>query len=361
MDRSGNSPETAALPGRWRRPLPDRLLLLVVVLLASLAVWLVRMSGLAVGGGEPLVGLQTIALDTRRASWGFNLEPALVDPDRIRPSAGPRESIPALVAPDAVPDPQEDSYDLPQTEAWVAGVVVNGEARAYPESLLRTHECINDELGGEPIAVVYHWPGEVLAAFSRTIEGVTLEFGVSGLLLDGTVLLLDRHTDPHDESLWSPVQLRAVTGPAAGAEKTLQAIDVVRTTWVEWKATHPASTIASLRTGFQSDYRPSSMVEYLEAGRLPFPVTGRLDRRMRPGDARRMVVVRVGDTDRAYAFDDLRDEEVTDELGGTRYHLAVRSHRDTEQIDLEWLAGAKPPTRRYMLGFVHDLLLRDQQ
>ncbi len=35
----------------------------------------------------------------------------------------------------------------------VLGVVVNGEARAYPKRILNVHELANDVVGGKPVAV----------------------------------------------------------------------------------------------------------------------------------------------------------------------------------------------------------------
>jgi hypothetical protein len=40
-------------------------------------------------------------------------------------------------------------------EAWVLGVVVDGEARAYSLNLLNRHEIVNDEVGGRTFAAVW--------------------------------------------------------------------------------------------------------------------------------------------------------------------------------------------------------------
>ena len=40
-------------------------------------------------------------------------------------------------------------------EAWVLGVVIDGEARAYSLSLLNSHEVVNDEFDGRPVAAVW--------------------------------------------------------------------------------------------------------------------------------------------------------------------------------------------------------------
>lgn len=40
-------------------------------------------------------------------------------------------------------------------DAWVLGVVHDGQAKAYSLNLLNRHEVVNDELGGRPIAAVW--------------------------------------------------------------------------------------------------------------------------------------------------------------------------------------------------------------
>ena len=47
------------------------------------------------------------------------------------------------------PDERPDTID----DIVVIGVVINGDARAYPISLLDGHELVNDRVGGKPITV----------------------------------------------------------------------------------------------------------------------------------------------------------------------------------------------------------------
>ena len=58
-----------------------------------------------------------------------------------------RDGIPALSDPDWV---IADRSILPDNER-VLGMVVNGEARAYPFIVMWWHEVVNDNLGGMPI------------------------------------------------------------------------------------------------------------------------------------------------------------------------------------------------------------------
>ncbi len=49
--------------------------------------------------------------------------------------------------------PEEADYLLPSDRVF--GVSINGEHRAYPLRVMNAHELANDELGGEPISLVY--------------------------------------------------------------------------------------------------------------------------------------------------------------------------------------------------------------
>jgi len=40
-------------------------------------------------------------------------------------------------------------------DAWILGVLLQGEARAYSLSLLNSHEVVNDEIAGQPVAAVW--------------------------------------------------------------------------------------------------------------------------------------------------------------------------------------------------------------
>ena len=63
----------------------------------------------------------------------------------------PRDGIRPIYNPEFV-----DAIDSPlQEDELVMGVAINGEAKAYPVSVLRFREMVNDELGGGPILVTW--------------------------------------------------------------------------------------------------------------------------------------------------------------------------------------------------------------
>ena len=62
-----------------------------------------------------------------------------------------RGGIPAIDDPVYVPAAEANIRD----EAWVLGVVIDGEARAYSLELLNSHEVVNDTIGNTDFAAVW--------------------------------------------------------------------------------------------------------------------------------------------------------------------------------------------------------------
>jgi len=63
----------------------------------------------------------------------------------------PRGGIPAVFSPEFI---AAGDAAMPDS-AWVLGVYLDGEARAYDLNLLNHHEVVNDVIGGRPIASVW--------------------------------------------------------------------------------------------------------------------------------------------------------------------------------------------------------------
>jgi hypothetical protein len=83
---------------------------------------------------------------------------------------------------------------------------------------------------------------------------------------------------------WSTVEGRPVVGPLAGSDLELTAYPVVTTTWREWRAMHPDTTVLSRDTGHERDYSEGAAYrEYFATDRLMFGVP-RADQRLKNKD-----------------------------------------------------------------------------
>jgi hypothetical protein len=132
----------------------------------------------------------------------------------------------------------------------VFGIVVRGQARAYPKRILAWHEMVRDRVGGVELAIVYCALCGTVIPYGAEVGGVKRTFGTSGLLYRSNKLMFDEES----MSLWSTVEGRPVLGALAGQPLDLTAYPVVTTTWKEWREAHPDTRVLSLDTGFERDY-----------------------------------------------------------------------------------------------------------
>lgn len=238
----------------------------------------------------------------------FNLEGLSIDLKDIHAGGPPKDGIPALTNPKTVAATQARFL---QAGDRVVGVKIGEHARAYPIRVLNWHEVINDTLGTTPIAVIYCPLCDSVSVVDRRIsKDKTIEFGISGLLLNSNVLLYDRT----DQVLWSQVGLSAVSGPHAG--KSLVHLPWEIVTFGEWRKAHPKGTVVTLNTGHRRDYQRNPYADYFATDRLRFPVA-RLDDRLPPKT--RVVGIRLGAVTRAYPIERVAGtvkHRVEDEIGG---------------------------------------------
>lgn len=187
------------------------------------------------------------------ASYGFDLSHCLVPPEQLVASGLSKDALPALSNPAVLSVAEVDvlNRDLRGRHQGkflvdsdrVIGVVIAGEARAYPLRILNWHEIVNDVLGGQPIAVTYSPLCDSAVVFDRRVAGEILEFGFSGLLFNSNLLMYDRRSDRNLESLWSQLQFRAIAGPAALRGDTLAVLPAAVLPWADWRAQHPDTAV----------------------------------------------------------------------------------------------------------------------
>ena len=132
----------------------------------------------------------------------------------------------------------------------VFGLVVNGQARAYPKRILAWHEMARDRVGGVELHVVYCTLCGTVIPYESVAGNRTWRLGTSGLLYRSNKLMFDEETG----SLWSTLEGRPVIGELVDTGLQLQSRPVVTTTWGEWRAEHPETTVLSLDTGHTRDY-----------------------------------------------------------------------------------------------------------
>ncbi len=186
------------------------------------------------------------AVDHRYLSWGG----VLID-DRPLGTPGPcaRGCIPALDDPAVTDAAGGDWYP---DDAIVFGVRIGEETRAYPRNIMEVHEMVNDTLGGRRFAMPYC----TLCASAQvfvTDDNQGFETPVmrtSGLLSRSNKVMYDLLS----KSVFDTFTGKAVTGPMFQAGVVLDQAGVITTTWGEWKAAHPDTTIVAFDGGIGRTY-----------------------------------------------------------------------------------------------------------
>lgn len=258
------------------------------------------------------------------------------------------EGIPALDAPRMI---GADQARAMRPGEPVFGVVIDGDARAYPLRILDWHEMANDTIGGVPVTLAYcTLCGSGIAFDRRAQDGRVFDFGSSGLLMRSNKLMVDRQT----RSLWDQLTGRPVVGPLVSEPPLrLRVLPSVVTAWRDWRRRHPDTKVLSSVTGHVRRYEPGVPYgDYFGSKDTMFPV------RPTPGmpPKTRIFGLEVEGTTRAYKVRDLtRANLVQDRVGGQSVvlvaprepvHVDGRSTRT--RMRLRYDAGAE--VRAYAVG-----------
>ncbi len=213
----------------------------------------------------------------------------------------------------------------------VFGLVVNGEARAYPRRILAWHELATDTLGGVDLALVYCTLCGTVIPYDSRADGRSFTFGTSGLLYRSNKLMFDEETG----SLWSSLEGIPVVGPLASSGLRLAVRPVVTTTWGEWRRDHPSTTVVSLDTGYRRDYAEGAAYrEYFATDALMFevPTTDRRLKNKAEVLVLRPEVVGQGSSGVAIAVDRLARQPLLAIEAGGRALLVVTSKAGANRV-----------------------------
>jgi len=204
------------------------------------------------------------AIDWRHVSWGG----VLIDDRPLGdPNPCPAGCIPALDDPAVTPADEGSWYP---DDGIVFGLVIGGEARAYPKNLMEVHEMVNDTLGGRRIAIPYcTLCGSAQAYLTDEVPGRVdpLVLRTSGLLSRSNKVMYELTT----LSAFDTFLGTAVSGPLQDEGVELDMVAVVTTTWGDWKAAHPGTTIVARDGGIGRSYPDDPLQGRDSAGPI-FPI-----------------------------------------------------------------------------------------
>jgi hypothetical protein len=188
-------------------------------------------------------------MDWRYVSWGG----VRIDDRPFDTTDDPCNCIPAADNPETQPAGEATWID---DDDVVFGVVVNGDARAYPRQIMEVREMVNDTLGGRDFAMPYC----TLCGSAQVFFTDEMPVGVdrpvlrtSGLLSRSNKVMFDLNTF----SVFDTFLGTAQTGPLAELGIELPQHSVVTSSWSAWKTAHPETDVLveSLALGRDFDFR----------------------------------------------------------------------------------------------------------
>lgn len=157
---------------------------------------------------------------------------------------------------------------------FVVGVVINGEAVAYPVKILNFHEIVTHVVGGRRIAVTYC----PLTNSAAVFDAPAITFGNTGALFNNNVVMYDTDT----RSFWSQMAVGSIHGDRAGEHLSL--LPVVHTRYGRWREFFPDTKLLSSSTGYDRNYDvdPFERSGYTQNFDIYFPQGVSIDRRLHP-------------------------------------------------------------------------------
>lgn len=198
---------------------------------------------------------------------------ASVDFDEFLHGGPPKDGIPPIDEPAFVSVAEADLI-LADREP-VIGLVVNGEAKAYPLQVLMFHEIANDSIGGVPVSVTFCPLCNAAIVFDRRVGDRVLDFGTTGKLRKSDLVMWDRQT----ESWWQQFLGEAIVGEMTGTRLTM--IPSRLESWARFRARAPEAQVLVPNGLHRRSYGGNPYLNYDSSAR-PFLFRGEMPEGIAP-------------------------------------------------------------------------------
>ncbi len=190
-------------------------------------------------------------------------------------------------------------------ERLIIGVVINGEAKAYPIQFLGYHHQVQDTIGGKSVIVTYCTVCRTGRVFEPMVNGQMEKFRLVGM--DQYNAMFEDHTT---KSWWRQATGEAIAGPLSGNK--LPEVPAIQSSLETWLELYPGSLIMQPDSNFSEIY--DGMSDY-ESGQR----SGRLTRRDTASwqDKSWIAGIDLGDVCKAYDWNELVSKGVINDAPGS--------------------------------------------
>ncbi|NNG26336.1 MAG: DUF3179 domain-containing protein, partial [Ignavibacteriaceae bacterium] len=244
--------------------------------------------------------------------WQTNFDKKTIDIGELVSGGPPKDGIPAIFIPKF--ETQSEAGDWLDDKEPVIALEIEGEAKAYPLSILIWHEIANDNVGGVAVVVSFCPLCYSAIVYDRRINGVEPYFGVSGLLRMSDLVMYDNVT----ESFWQQFTGEAIVGDMAGSKLDFIPAQII--SFQQFKYSYPKGTVLSKETGYERDYGRNPYVGYDDINQTPFLFKEELDDRLPPNE--KVIAIKEEGLLKAYPYSiTLIEKVINDKINET--HVVV--------------------------------------
>lgn len=213
-------------------------------------------------------------------NWKTDFSKTNIDVSSIFSGGPPKDGIPAINKPKFLP---VGEVDILSDRDPVIGIEINGDARAYPLSVLMRHEIANDVIGGQAVTVTFCPLCNSAVIFDAMIDGKVHDFGTTGRLRNSDLVMYDRQT----ETWWQQFTGKALIGDYLGRQ--LKALPSRVESFANFKKRFPKGKVLVGEIGSSHRYGNNPYTGY-DTSAKPFLYKGEMPEGIDPME--RVIVVR---------------------------------------------------------------------
>ncbi|NOG45920.1 MAG: DUF3179 domain-containing protein [Calditrichaeota bacterium] len=245
-----------------------------------------------------------IEVNNVNQEWKTNKDKRNVELDEFR-ALLKRDGIPPIYEPKFWT--QKEAGETFFAHEPVIAVEINGQAKAYPLSILMFHEIVNDELEGTPYIATFCPLCNASIVFDRRLsfEGkdYLFDIGVSGMLRNSDMVMWDHQT----ETWWQQFTGEGLVGDLAGAQLSMVVSQVISVE--DFFKNYPDGKILSTENGMDGGYGHNPYVNYDDlSNEKPRLFFGDVDKRLPAME--RIINIKFNDIHRIYPLSEITKKDV---------------------------------------------------
>jgi hypothetical protein len=293
--------------------------------------------------------------------WTTNFENSSIKLDELISGGPPKDGIPAIVNPKFTTLESASKW-LNEKEPVIA-VNLNGISKAYPLQILIFHEIVNDRVGRTPILITFCPLCYSGIIFDRTVQNMSIKFGVSGLLRNSDMIMYDQLT----ESFWQQFSGEAVVGDLTGTKLDVIPSQII--SFQQFRNDYSDGLVLSKNTGFKRPYGMNPYINYDDEETVPFLYKGPLDERLPQNE--KVIGIKIGNTAKAYPYSITSNNKVINDsidsltivlfhLPGTLSSLDARYIIDSKDVGSTGVFSRKLESRLLTFTFTNDKIIDEE-